>query len=259
MRHRHILTIRRDDHTGEPIAKLFLVSDMNPRSRLDLVGAYLGPKLEILNLALFPDRVEVEVEYTAHPKEASHLAEAAAAISLKGAPRIALNLLKESLEMDPVNPTATLAYAAAQVELGRDREALITMRRAREATGDSPELLRNLAAVSVRLGLKLAAVEYLKLAFELAPNDRSIVKMLHALNGTSVISPGAPTDELEAPAFLLDSAFAIQDPSSDSPSQGGLASLSSSKVDSKRTSRTRLTPGSKPRHRPRLVPSRHPK
>ncbi|HEY2663120.1 MAG TPA: tetratricopeptide repeat protein, partial [Candidatus Binataceae bacterium] len=142
MRHRRTLTIRRDDHTGEPIAVLFLVSDMDADSQLHLIRDYLGPKVNILNLAFFSDRLEVQVEYTAHPVEASHLADAAAAIRLKGAPRIALSLLKESLEMDPLNPTALLAFAAAQVDLGRDRDALVSMRRAREVTGDNPELLR---------------------------------------------------------------------------------------------------------------------
>jgi tetratricopeptide (TPR) repeat protein len=279
MRHRRTLTIRRDDHTGEPIAALFLVSDMELDPQLRLVRDHLGPKLNILRLDLSLDRLEVEVEYTAHPREASHLAEAAAAIALKGAPRIALNLLKESLEMDPLNPHAILALAAAQVDLGRDRDALVTLRRAREINGDTPDLLRSLATVSLRLDLKRPAIEYLQLALELAPNDRSLTRMLAVLGQSSRMSEarllraleGLPPTAAPAPSnepFSLDLANALPGPS-DIPSNDSspvsalhprFASISGSTLDSQPSSALSLTPESKRRpKRQRLVSSRRPK
>jgi len=279
MRHRRTLTIRRDDHTGEPIAALFLVSDMDLDAQLRLVRDHLGPKLNILRLDLSVDRLEVEVEYTAHPKEASHLADAAAAIALKGAPRIALNLLKESLEMDPLNSNAIVALAATQVDLGRDREALVTMRRAREIGGDTPDLLRSLAAVSFRLELKHPAIEYLKLALELAPNDRSLTRMLAALGTPSPMSEArslrafeaSPSTSAPAPRnepSLVDRTDVVPGPS-DMPSSDSssvsvphprFSSVSGSALDSRQGSAFSLTLESKRRpKRPRLVRSGPPK
>jgi tetratricopeptide (TPR) repeat protein len=178
---RKILVIARDDHIGDPIGAIFLELDGGEDEVARRIRDYLGGKVQILKLELKHDRATVEVEASAFTEEANRLAAAAADLARKGAPRNAIAMFKQALELDPLGGQTLCDMGLALLELKRPAEALSALRRAREVLGDSVALLRSLARVCVAMERVPTAVGYLERALELEPASRAVRRELLAL------------------------------------------------------------------------------
>lgn len=176
-----ILVIARDDHIGDPIGAIFLELDGGEPEVARRVREYLGGKVQILKLELKHYRATIEVEASAFAEEANRLSAAAADLARKGAPRNAIAMFKQALELDPLSGQTLWDMSLALLELKRPAEALSALRRAREAAGDSVDLLRALARVCVAMERVPTAVGYLERALELEPGNRVIRREMLAL------------------------------------------------------------------------------
>lgn len=176
-----VLVIARDDHIGDPIGAIFLELEGGEAEVARRVHDYLGGKVRILKLELKHDRAMVEVEASAFSEEANRLAAAAADLARKGAPRNAIAMFKQALELDPLGGQTLCDMGLALLELKRPVEALSALRRARELMGDSVDLLRTLARVCVAMERVPTAVGYLERALELEPANRAVRRELLAL------------------------------------------------------------------------------
>jgi len=176
-----VLTIARDDHIGDPIGAIFLDLEGGEAEVARRVREYLGGKVQILKVEMKRDRAVVEVGASAFTEEANRLAAAAADLARKGAPRNAIAMFKQALELDALNGQTLWDMGTAMLELKRPAEALSALRRAREMLGDSIELLRALARVCVAMERIPTAVGYLERALELEPANRVIRRDLLAL------------------------------------------------------------------------------
>jgi tetratricopeptide (TPR) repeat protein len=176
-----VLTIARDDHIGEPIGAIFLELEEGDAEVVRRVQQYLGDRIQILKVELKHDQVVVAVHASGFTEEADRLAAAAAELARKGAPRNAIAMFKQALELDVLNGQTLWDMGMALAELKRPAEALSAMRRAREVLGDSVELLRALARVCVELERVPTAVGYLERALELEPASRILRRELLAL------------------------------------------------------------------------------
>ncbi len=176
-----VLVIARDDHIGDPIGAIFLELEGGEAEVARRVRDYLGGKVHILKLELKRDRATVEVAASAFTEEANRLAAAAADLARKGAPRNAIAMFKQALELDPLGGQTLCDMGLALLELKRPAEALSALRRAHELLGDSVDLLRALARVCVGMERIPTAVGYLEHALELEPASRVIRRELLAL------------------------------------------------------------------------------
>lgn len=179
--HKKVLVIARDDHIGDPIGAIFLELEGGEAEVARRVRDYLGGKVHILKLDLKHDQATIEVEASAFTEEASRLATAAADLARKGAPRNAIAMFKQALELDPLGGQTLCDMGLALLELKRPAEALSALRRAREALGDNVDLLRALARVCVAMERVPTAIGYLERALELEPANRVIRREMLAL------------------------------------------------------------------------------
>ncbi|HZP45953.1 MAG TPA: tetratricopeptide repeat protein [Candidatus Binataceae bacterium] len=165
------LVILREDHIGEPLGAVFL--DQSPEraeTNLSLLRTYLGPRVQILQVELFADRIQVQVEIQAFADEATRLAAVADDLVNKGAPRNALELFRRALELDPLNCHAARGAGALFMRQGRYQEALEMLRRARETGPENADVLYAMGQAALKLERLATATAYLERAFELAPD-----------------------------------------------------------------------------------------
>ncbi|MGH7838712.1 MAG: tetratricopeptide repeat protein [Candidatus Binataceae bacterium] len=176
------IVILRNDHIGEPLGAIFLeICDDSHDWVIDLIGAYLGPRVRILKVELMADRVEVEVEVRAFSAEAERLAATARDLEHKGAPRNALQLFREALELDPLNHAAHGGMGFIEARLGNCDKALAALKRARETGPESAELLYMLGRAALKLERTASAIIYLERAFELSPSHFGVRRALTEL------------------------------------------------------------------------------
>jgi len=178
---RKVLTIARDDHIGDPIGAIFLDLDDGEAEVARRVRDYLGPKARILKIDLKHDHALVEVEVSPFTEESNRLAAAAADLARKGAPRNAIAMFKQALELDLINGQAGYDMGLLLLDSKKPAEALAALRRAREVLGDNVMLLRALARVCVAMERVPTAVGYLERALDLEPNSRAVRRELLAL------------------------------------------------------------------------------
>src|SRR5512146_2664023 len=97
----------RDDHIGDQLGALFLgVTAQQQDSILERLGTYLGRRVRIIKAEIGHDCVEVEVEVQVWEEEPNRLAGVATDLLHKGLKRSAQSLLREALELDPLNAAA---------------------------------------------------------------------------------------------------------------------------------------------------------
>jgi tetratricopeptide (TPR) repeat protein len=178
---RKVLVIYRDDHIGDPIGAIFLGLEDGEREVTRRVREYLGGKARVLKIELGRDRATVEVEASPFIEESTRLAEAAADLNRKGAPRNAIAMFKQALELDPLAGQPLYEMGLAMLELKEPAQALGALRRAREILGDSVGLLRSLARVCVAMERVPTAVGYLERALDLDSGNRAVQRELLAL------------------------------------------------------------------------------
>jgi tetratricopeptide (TPR) repeat protein len=176
-----ILTIARDDHIGDPIGAIFLDLEDGDAEVARRMREYLGAKARILKIDLKHDLALVEVEASPFTEESTRLAAAATDLARKGAPRNAIAMFKQALELDPLNGQAGYDMALLLLNGKKHAEALGALRRAREIVGDNVMLLRALAKVCVAMERIPTAVGYLERALDLEPNSRAVRRELLAL------------------------------------------------------------------------------
>lgn len=173
------LVIRRDDHVGDLLGFIFLEAGGGDHDAIiDRLREYLGPRVRLLRAEVSPEQIEVEVSVRRFAEEATQLAMAADGLARKGALRNAQSLFKESLEIDPLNVAALRGLAALMVRREDFTGALRMLCRAREAGGDSAELLHELGRVAAAAERMAAAIAYLERACELAPDNFAIRRTL---------------------------------------------------------------------------------
>ncbi len=196
MRSRRTITIRRRDHIGEPISAVFLAPEELGDSLKLRVREYLGEKVRVLSATLSSEQIEAEFECFQLPDEAERLAEAAAGLARNRLYRSAEQALAEALKLDPLNPRAIQVLGEVYRAQERHSDALTTLVRARELSGDSANLLAAMAACCLKLERKATAIGYLERALEIDPRHFRARRMLSALGRKP---PQPPKPKREAP------------------------------------------------------------
>jgi tetratricopeptide (TPR) repeat protein len=179
---KRVAVILRDDHIGDPLGAIFLNLDEDRDDWvIGLLGNYLGPRARILKVELMAERVVVEFAVQAFSAEAERLAATARDPEGKGAPRNALALFQQALELDPLNHAAWSGTGLLLARMGHHDEALAALKRARETGPESVEVLFALGRVAVALERRASAIIYLERAFELAPAHFGVRRALTEL------------------------------------------------------------------------------
>lgn len=173
------VVIRREDHIGDGLGFIFLeAKGGDDDAIIERLREYLGPRIRILKAEIGAERIEVEAGGRRFAEEASRLAEAAEGLRRKGASRNAMAHFKEALALDPLNVTA-LRGLGALLSAREDYSAAFRMLcKAREAGGDSVDVLHDLGRVAAGMGRIATAVVYLERACELAPDNLAIRRTL---------------------------------------------------------------------------------
>jgi tetratricopeptide (TPR) repeat protein len=190
IRQRRTLVILRDDHIGDAIGAIFLdPASVGEDAIVARLSEYLGPRVRLLRATVGADRAEVQVEVKALVEEANRLAAVAADLRNKGARRNATSLFKEVLELDPLNGRGAAGLGMLLADREEYSEALTMLRRARECSGDSVDLMHALGRVCLKLERTASAIAYLERAFELDPANFGVRRTLAELGR----KPKAPT------------------------------------------------------------------
>jgi tetratricopeptide (TPR) repeat protein len=199
------LVILRDDHIGDPLGAIFLdFSEEREDSILGLIGNYLGSRMRVLKVELTAERVIVECAVRAFPPESQRLAATARDLEGKGAPRNALSLYQQAIELDPLNQEACFGLGVLYARLGRHDEALATLKRARETGPESGELLYALGRVALTLERHASAIIYLERAFELAPTHFGVRRTLSELGRKPKVPPRGANPEIRSASDAAD-------------------------------------------------------
>jgi tetratricopeptide (TPR) repeat protein len=192
---RQRIRLLRDDHLGDSLGAIFL--DASPEKHdaiIERLREYLGVRVRILKAEIATDCIEVEAEVRALPEESRRLAAAADDLRRKGAPRNAAALFHEALELDPLGREASLGLGLLLAGMERFDEALVMLKRAREAGPDDVELLYALGSVCLRLERTASAISYLERAFELHPRHFGVRRALIELGRRPQVPPRARSE-----------------------------------------------------------------
>jgi len=173
------IVIRREDHIGDSLGFIFL-EDVggNQDAIIDRLRDYLGSRLRILKAEIGAERIEIEIGGRRFAEEAARMAEAAEGLRRKGASRNATAHFKEALALDPLNVMALRGLGALLAAREDYSGAFAMLCRAREAGGDSAQVLHELGRVTAGMGRIATAVVYLERACELAPDDLAVRRTL---------------------------------------------------------------------------------
>jgi|HubBroStandDraft_6_1064221.scaffolds.fasta_scaffold224750_3 tetratricopeptide (TPR) repeat protein len=173
------IVIRREDHIGDGLSFIFLEAGGGDHDAIiERLREYLGPRVKILKAEIGAEQIEIQAGGRRLAEEASRLAEAAQTLRRKGASRNAMAHFKEALTLDPLNVMALCGLGALLAAREDYSGAFRMLCRAREAGGDSPEVLHELARAAAGMGRIATAVVYLERACELAPDNLAIRRTL---------------------------------------------------------------------------------
>jgi tetratricopeptide (TPR) repeat protein len=168
----------RDDHIGDPVGAIFLGQVDDAQKRL---ADYFGDKVSVARLEIVQNQAHIDLDCFRFVDESNQLVTAAKDVRAKGLTRNAESLFREALALDPLNSEALLGLGSLLADRRDYAGALATLKRAREAAGDRPDILQALAGVSLKLDHPGVSIGYMKRAAELAPNDPAIRRALAAL------------------------------------------------------------------------------
>jgi tetratricopeptide (TPR) repeat protein len=175
------IVIRREDHIGDSLGFIFLEAGGGERDHdaiIDRLREYLGPRIRILRAIVGAEQIEVEAGGRRFAEEAARLAEAAEGLRRKGASRNAAAHFKEALTLDPLNVMALRGLGALLAAREDYSEAFRMLCKAREAGGDSADVLHGLGRAAAGLGRIATAIVYLERACDLAPDNLAIRRTL---------------------------------------------------------------------------------
>jgi tetratricopeptide (TPR) repeat protein len=184
------LVIRRIDHVGDAVGLAFLESpETGGDALLARLREYLGDKLKLVKAEVSHGEITVEVEARRWTEEGARMAAGARDLYKKGAKRAALAMYRDALDLDPLNPEATLGLAMAVLEQENFAEAFTALKRAREFGAEGLELLLALGRCAAELDRGPNAVAYYEEALKLEPRNFVARRALSAL-GHKPASPG---------------------------------------------------------------------
>jgi tetratricopeptide (TPR) repeat protein len=173
------VVIRREDHIGDALGSIFFEAESGDHDAiLRCLREYLGPRIRILRAEIGNDEIEIGIGRRRFVEEAARMAEAAAALRRQGASRNAMAHFKEALALDPLNVTALYGMGVMLTEREDYSGALAALCKAREAGGDTPQVLHELGRAAAGSGRIATAVVYLESACELAPDNLAIRRTL---------------------------------------------------------------------------------
>ena len=177
------LTIRREDHVGDPIAIAWLApAETVSDTIIERLRDYLGPRVRIVKAEISRDVIEVEVETRGWTDEATRLARAARDLFQKGGKRNALSMCQEALAMDSLNADAMIAKGIILADLERDQEALDAFKHAREFGASGIEVMLAMMHCAVRLGRLGSAAQYAEEVLRLDPRNLEARRNLKAMS-----------------------------------------------------------------------------
>jgi tetratricopeptide (TPR) repeat protein len=172
------LVIRREDHVADRLGLIFLEGVVDHDAIIERLREYLGKRVRIIKAEVSPDVIEVEVTGRRFAQEAARLADVAEDLRRNGASRNAIALFREALELDPLNLAALRGLGALLIKRTEYGAAFRILCRAREAGGDSAEILHDLGRIAAGMERVAAAVDYLERACELEPDNFAIRRTL---------------------------------------------------------------------------------
>jgi tetratricopeptide (TPR) repeat protein len=139
---------------------------------------YLGSRVRILKAEIGAEQVEIEIGGRRFAQEATRLAEAGQGLRRKGASRNAMAHFKEALTLDPLNVMALRGMGALLTAREDYSAAFRALCKAREAGGDSAEVLHDLARAAAGMERIATAIVYLERACVLAPDNLVVRRTL---------------------------------------------------------------------------------
>jgi len=173
------IVIRREDHIGDGLGFIFLeTGGVDHEAIIQRLREYLGPRIRILKAEIGAEQIEVEAGGRRFAEEAARLTEAAQGLRRKGASRNAMAHFKEALALDPLNVMALRGLGALLAAREDHSAAFRMLCKAREAGGDSAEVLHDLGRAAAGMGRIATAIVYLERACELAPDNLAIRRTL---------------------------------------------------------------------------------
>ncbi len=186
VRRRRSIVIRRDEHIGDPIGIVWLAGeDTVAEVLIERLGDYLGRRVRIIKAEISRDILEVEVEARGWGDEAARLAAASRDLFQKGAKRNALSMCREAIELDPLNPAATATLGIILAALEHHKEALDTLKHAREFGAGGIEVMLAMTQCALRLGRLGAATQYAQEALRLDPRNLTARRALREIRQSS--------------------------------------------------------------------------
>lgn len=199
------IRILRDDHIGDQLGALFFdPAAQQEEAILGRLGEYLGKRVRIVKAEIGNDCAEVEVEVQVWEEEANRLAATACDLLSKGMRRGAQSLLREALELDPLNAAAATGLGTLLADLEQYNEALTVLKLAREAGPESAALMLALGRVCVRTDRTASAITYLERAHELDPSHFGVRRALAELGRKPKPVARPPRADLAKPAAAPD-------------------------------------------------------
>lgn len=182
MRRKSLIVIRGQDHVGDPLGALFLLSPEELSEHAgERLAAYLGPRIRIIRAVVASNRIEVEVDALGLSDESARMLEAATRLCSNGLNRPAQSILRDALKLDPLNARAMTMLADVMLASKEPGEALRMLVRAREVVGDRADLLAQMATCCLKLERRSAAIDYLERVLELDPRHFFARRTLRAL------------------------------------------------------------------------------
>jgi tetratricopeptide (TPR) repeat protein len=173
------IVIRREDHIGDELGFIFIEARGGDHDAIiERLREYLGPRVRILKAEIGAEQVEIEVGGRRFAEEAARLAEAGQGLRRKGASRNAMAHFKEALALDPLNAMALRGIGVLLTAREDYSAAFRALCKAREAGGDSAEVLLDLARAAAGMERIATAVVYLERACVLAPDNLAIRRTL---------------------------------------------------------------------------------
>ena len=195
----------RDDHIGDQLGALFFDPGAQQEDAiLARLADYLGKRVRVLKAEISNDCAEVEVEVQVWEEEANRLAMTANDLLSKGMRRGAQSLLREALELDPLNAAAATGLGTLLADLEQYAEALTVLKLAREAGPESAALMLALGRVCIKTDRTASAITYLERACELEPSHFGVRRALAELGRKPKPIARLPRPELAKPTSASD-------------------------------------------------------
>jgi tetratricopeptide (TPR) repeat protein len=199
------IKIMRDDHIGDQLGVLFFdPGAQQEEAILARLSEYLGKRVRIVKAEISNDCAEVEVEVQVWEEEANRLAATANDLLSKGMRRGAQSLLREALELDPLNAAAATGLGTLLADLEQYAEALTILKLAREAGPENAALMLALGRVCVKTDRTASAITYLERAYELDPSHFGVRRALAELGRKPKPIARPPRPDLAKPAVAPD-------------------------------------------------------